>query len=1009
MGLLSSYGFFPEGAGHANQNYFKVAPQYEFERNKSYQPGLNYEPIDMENLNSRANLFSLLNRVEILPDGTLFLSGTDIISNLGSIFKLYLEKINIYYKGDEAYSFLVDSIQKGPEFASELKELRQNRFLRGCMVKSRVDLVEADKMSSSYDDTFPFNHLLFFEEKDPQDIKWMNVPVSDISSEDEMIFKNSLRNILPDNPTFYDNEDLAYEVRTSSSYSEEMEASLPAFFQRLKTGKPKLTSKFTASRKYMMVGPGNSRDSIILTPDSLYTILRIGRDVLSLLDHIKTSAMKRGLRIEDVRKKLKKYEHKMKRTHGVYVRDFTKEGLTKNRALIRFCKEVLTRVYPGVESFHYMDIYDNLKIVLDCDIEGVGKSGQIFEPLRGHGLGMANELTTLIQCVLFEIYSGVAPDIEGLFYNDDSIVVGLEASLPLVMHRDIEVMENYSLIYKDKKSYILEYGGVFLEEYFSIIYEDSNKKEKLLRCALKNLKLCHNVAQAKSIFNSVEIDLSNELIRKEFIDLVNFWGPEFFEGEENLPHMCGGWYTPKSFEHDESLIMIESLEFDVRMLKAFRACKSHVDLRPTQRLRKRFKIKNFRRGRQVDNSKFLQLEEVDGLAIEPNLLSWNEEALFESFLILKQNRMDEAKLAHMLYEKRKKEYSRYIPMPFSFTDLVNEYLEANKFKYIAIPDRYCESNYVFNLIEIKNAKPNFVEDIRRFDNPSKVLASHLESLPGNVVYTDSEKTDYHLHSLNYYFGEGRDFKVPKDKEVFFARVLPDPKLSSEKVNNFRMNFLLTSFYYYVKRGYQVIDFSDEIRTENHFSIKHNFIKETKVCENGHLLRKVPSNVCAIDDSLRQFGLSEEYLLKFHRKNCKELLKVDSFPIDPGEPEEQVVSKSIEEGWDPALFEDSTDHLFKCAVCDVEGMTVEQWCSISGHVDPLCVECTQQMMLVDVTYKYYFNPSTRMDHYGTISHVEGENPVLDVDPDSITTINYTETVDIMEQDDLGFSFGGTEDY
>jgi hypothetical protein len=68
-----------------------------------------------------------------------------------------------------------------------------------------------------------------------------------------------------------------------------------------------------------------------------------------------------------------------------YCRDLTKEGLTKPRNLLKIMLECIKKRF---EDFPVQpDFFDTYCVLVD--------GGNVYPP-RGHGLGMANELTTLM-------------------------------------------------------------------------------------------------------------------------------------------------------------------------------------------------------------------------------------------------------------------------------------------------------------------------------------------------------------------------------------------------------------------------------------------------------------------------------------------------------------------------------------------------------------------------------------------------------------------------------------
>jgi hypothetical protein len=93
--------------------------------------------------------------------------------------------------------------------------------------------------------------------------------------------------------------------------------------------------------------------------------------------------------------------------------------------LLKATLEVLADRYPDIEIYQYSDFYDEYNLKVD---------DKIISLKRGHGLGMANSLTTLYQIVLHYLTLLEAEEqnevMEGqcgiLVFNDD-FVAGIKS------------------------------------------------------------------------------------------------------------------------------------------------------------------------------------------------------------------------------------------------------------------------------------------------------------------------------------------------------------------------------------------------------------------------------------------------------------------------------------------------------------------------------------------------------------------------------------------------------
>jgi len=66
-------------------------------------------------------------------------------------------------------------------------------------------------------------------------------------------------------------------------------------------------------------------------------------------------------------------------------------------------------------------------------------------------------------------------------------------------------------------------------------------------------------------------------------ECVDYWGYEFFKGEEAYPLSCGGWFTPSSFGVRTDLLFIPDVPDD-RLARAAYACLNHKIKMPTEKV-----------------------------------------------------------------------------------------------------------------------------------------------------------------------------------------------------------------------------------------------------------------------------------------------------------------------------------------------------------------------------------------------------------------------------------------
>jgi hypothetical protein len=183
-----------------------------------------------------------------------------------------------------------------------------------------------------------------------------------------------------------------------------------------------------------------------------------------------------------------------------YLRDIKKCGMTFPRELFHIVQKVLSEEYPD-KNFSYFDIFRNYSIYKE--------DWTTLDSVRGYCLGMANNLVTLCQCVMFEMLKNRLPDdihIDGIFGNDDSIMsVSLEEcrdremTASIVETMDTEILEGLNVIIHPDKSFWSVYPILF-EEYGRQGFEN---KESRVAMALSSARLAPSIKFAKSIVNAL--------------------------------------------------------------------------------------------------------------------------------------------------------------------------------------------------------------------------------------------------------------------------------------------------------------------------------------------------------------------------------------------------------------------------------------------------------------------------------------------------------------------------
>lgn len=414
---------------------------------------------------------------------------------------------------------------------------------------------------------FNYSYLIFWEEKEPDDYLLGHIPVT-INQESITSFKDALYGILPHRSEFQKIESIESLSQISSSSSIERDSLSRKPHYMIKSKYLKFSQKRGISKRSVIrVSPNNTRDSVINDPMDLNTISCIDSQVMEILSH-----MKGHIHLRDksrVSRRIWRVYHKY--DHFLH-RDIKKEGITKPRELLRAMLEVLHSEYPDIEVFRYTNFYDEYLIDVNGKIESME---------RGHGLGMANALTTLMQLAIHEMVidrlSNDIPDIGGgtLCINDD-FTVGINSEYHLDSYWDTEqeIMDALSILREDQKSFCVQGKLVIAERYFA-----SNTENKKISYQLRELLLplaCYNVSHAKEYFVSAQAYCDSALVPRYMDEVRAFWGWEFHPNEFEYPALVGGWINQKVEGIDMSLTLLDQLPYNSRIIRGFYAAKTQL-------------------------------------------------------------------------------------------------------------------------------------------------------------------------------------------------------------------------------------------------------------------------------------------------------------------------------------------------------------------------------------------------------------------------------------------------
>jgi len=438
-------------------------------------------------------------------------------------------------------------------------------------------------------------------------------------------------------------------------------------------------------------------------------------------------------------------------------------------------------------TLDYFDCLINNSIELDKDIEGVGKKGQIIFPSRGHCLGMGNELTTLIQCVIAKMIRDTlgfdSNKVKVDTWNDDFRAIGELSSLESWMVLDIDYCERLGWVIKDEATAILKGASVFLEEY--LIADEEIDYSKFIResCSITNIEFCQNITEAKilgrSIYSSCSF-LECEGISKQFVRTVFNWGYEFYREEVIESEKFGGWFQSKYLYHDESCIGNKFFSMPpITLMKAIKAEEEEVELKQLKSLSHKKFIK-----KKLKNSKKLSISERL-LCPVGDFLIHNELDLANKISDALSFRRQKNFYYKKLHSQRSKKFKERTP-PLT---------HGNILSYLAKRD--LESLYAIPLEFIKDLEyGKMTTEYIRCCNPRNYIT---ESLYGNI-------------ELQHKFLTTRDLCTDEDKLRLFLSCKLNPNAFSDEIeiirnkefisclDKYEMNSMISSTYYLSEYG-----------------------------------------------------------------------------------------------------------------------------------------------------------------------------------------------------------------
>jgi hypothetical protein len=616
-----------------------------------------------------------------------------------------IKRVKDYYGRDWTF-VLRRTLLEGPEFTKYMKKSLDHGFnLHHCGDKS---VIEGFVKHNSFEDYFP-EYVLPFWKEECEDIRYSFLPCKEIPKKIENEYKSALREIIPKNINLDINLDRFLEhYSNSSSYLMSDNKTMPHLVQAWKTV-PKIPKEYNCRRCEIAIDPGNIRDTVILEPDSLFAVEVFGQKILRLLRAIPQSLM--GQSNVELERRVK---HLLKRgkEHSTYRRDYKKEGLARPRHLLRYTLDVLTELYPGHFEDFYLFLRYNLR--LNRDIPGIGQEDEILHPTRGTGLGMMNELVTLISIALYEmtlsrieteLVPNIRTKIKAGVWNDDSAFVGKYKYTDLFRQVDIQVHNDLDYILSEDKCVVLKNGSWILGFASSETYNVD--KDYFFRFIIWSKFHCKNIVFAKNFIRSLTYPKTVMDTVKEFI--ANF-GYEFYPEENTMPAAFGGWLKPRDQGMDTTLLSIDSCNLELlnRQYKAYLAEQERPSRMKLKRVDRLLKESEFR-GAEFRFS-FLSLELTKNKFFDFSQYFTDMDSLKKRLILsmtMRERSNDYWRIAARL---RRAKYREKVEMVNLEIRLTNQYLDDQAGRLVALPnkwitkkckpDYYCQYKWWFP--EVKN-------------------------------------------------------------------------------------------------------------------------------------------------------------------------------------------------------------------------------------------------------------------------------------------------------------------
>jgi hypothetical protein len=447
-----------------------------------------------------------------------------------------------------------DTLLMGPAYAEKLSD----KWEFGIRRKMTFAIFGRDYSNwervTNYNYYPPVQYLIRWAEK-VQDIDYMTIPLNPFNKGYMEEFSEHLYNLLPDDINIPNDIEVLSLTKTSTSYSFEHGKTIPMYKARQSPDGKRFSQIFKAARSIIPVGPANTRDAVVTTIDTFNSMKWCDLVTLEVLNKFNTSLVNSSS--STFLRRLKKMTRMPQGKCLFYHRDIKKAGLTFPRELFHLVQETLSRKYPD-KDFSRFNIYRNYSIY---------KDNKPFETVRGYCLGMANNLITLCQCIIYEMIQervGSNLNLNGLFGNDDSIIrmgvnnwEDVESNCQILEVWDRQICEGLNIMLHNDKTF-WSLSPVIYEEYGD---PDLSRKGSRLACALSGAFLAPNIKYAKCMVNALSPLFTGEDWEYTLLNkIISYWGSEYYPSESLYDYQLGGWTSHRSYHCSTVLREIEEMQ-----------------------------------------------------------------------------------------------------------------------------------------------------------------------------------------------------------------------------------------------------------------------------------------------------------------------------------------------------------------------------------------------------------------------------------------------------------------